>query len=223
MKVSGWGRYPSVDTQLCFPRDVETLSALMSSKHSVIARGNGRAYGDSAVNPFSTVSMKYFDRMLSFETKTGQLVAESGTLLSDIIKTFLPRGWFPMVTPGTKFVTLGGMIAADVHGKNHHKEGSFRTCVDWIDVLGINGEIIRCSQETNIDLYEHTLGGMGLTASFYVQRYVSDRLKLPGYDRQPFPLRIFRRQWKYSRNTKNPLTQSPGSIALGRERTWGAL
>ncbi len=163
MKVAGWGLYPSVDTQLYFPRDVEALCALMSSKHSVIARGNGRAYGDSAVNPFSTISMKYFDRMLSFETTTGQLVAESGILLSDIIKTFLPRGWFPMVTPGTKFVTLGGMIAADVHGKNHHKEGSFRTCVDWIDVLGINGEIIRCSRETNIDLYEHTLGGMGLT------------------------------------------------------------
>lgn len=163
MKISGWGRYPLIETRLYFPRDVETLRGLLNSRHSVIARGNGRAYGDSAINPFSTISMKYFNRMLSFETQTGQLVAEAGVLLSDVIKTFLPRGWFPMVTPGTKFVTLGGMIAADVHGKNHHKEGSFRTCVDWIDVLDANGEIIRCSRDMNIDLFEHTLGGMGLT------------------------------------------------------------
>ncbi|MFK0206701.1 FAD-dependent oxidoreductase [Agrobacterium sp. NPDC090283] len=163
MKISGWGRYPSIDTQLHFPRDVETLLGLVTSRHSVIARGNGRAYGDSAINPFSTISMKYFNHMVSFDPKTGQLVAEAGVLLGDIIKTFLPKGWFPMVTPGTKFVTLGGMIAADVHGKNHHKEGSFRTCVDWIDVLDVNGEITRCSREMNIDLFEYTLGGMGLT------------------------------------------------------------
>ncbi|MDO3444631.1 FAD-binding oxidoreductase [Agrobacterium sp. V1] len=163
MNISGWGRYPSIDTQLYFPRDVETLRNLVNSKHSLIARGNGRAYGDSAINPFSTISMKYFNHMLSFQTQTGQLVAEAGVLLGDVIKAFLPRGWFPMVTPGTKFVTLGGMIAADIHGKNHHKEGSFRTCVDWIDVLDFKGETIRCSHETNTNLFEHTLGGMGLT------------------------------------------------------------
>jgi len=101
--------------------------------------------------------------MLAFDSHKGQLIAESGVILGDIIATFLPRGWFPIVTPGTKFVTLGGMIAADVHGKNHHKEGSFGAYVNWIDVMGADGEVRRCSRTKNTDLFECTLGGMGLS------------------------------------------------------------
>jgi decaprenylphospho-beta-D-ribofuranose 2-oxidase len=86
----------------------------------LIARGNGRSYGDPALSRGLTLSMTGMDRMLSFDATTGTLVAEAGVLLADIIATFLPRGWFPLVTPGTKFITLGGAIAADVHGKNHH-------------------------------------------------------------------------------------------------------
>ena len=162
MILSGWGRYPRIDAKLNAPRSEEDLQALVLQGNS-IARGNGRAYGDSAVSAQNTVHMRHFNRMLSFDAEQGQLVAEAGVLLADVIDAFLPRGWFSYVTPGTKFVTLGGMIAADVHGKNHHKDGSFGTYVDWIDVLISDGSVQRCSRSENTELFEWTVGGMGLT------------------------------------------------------------
>lgn len=163
MKLAGWGRYPVLEARLHRPRSIEALRGLVASEPSLIARGNGRAYGDSAINSGATVDMRHMNKMIAFDPASGQLVAEAGVLLGDIITAFLPRGWFPMVTPGTKFVTVGGAIAADVHGKNHHMDGSFRACVDWIDVMGANGAIQRCSNEEDPVLFDHTLGGMGLT------------------------------------------------------------
>lgn len=163
MKLSGWGRYPVLEAKVHAPRSLSALRDAVRSEGTLIARGNGRAYGDSAINPAATLETRYFNRMLAFNAETGQLVAETGVLLGDIVAAFLPRGWFLMVTPGTKFVTLGGAIAADVHGKNHHKDGSFRSCVDWIDVMDDAGEVTRCSRCDNSVLFEHTLGGMGLT------------------------------------------------------------
>ena len=163
MKLSGWGRTPVIDAQMNAPRDIDALQKLVAGAKTVIARGNGRAYGDSAINPSGTVEMRHLNRMLAFDPETGLLTAEAGLILGDIISAFLPRGWFPAVTPGTKFVTLGGMIAADVHGKNHHKDGSFRECVHWIDILDSGGMIRRCSRTEHAELFEHTLGGMGLT------------------------------------------------------------
>ena len=162
MTLSGWGRYPRIDAKLKAPRSEDEVRALVL-QGDAIARGNGRAYGDSAVSRYNTVHMQHFNRMVSFDRDRGQLVAEAGVLLADIINAFLPLGWFPYVTPGTKFVTLGGMIAADVHGKNHHKDGSFGNYVDWIDVLVSDGSIKRCSRSENTDLFEWTVGGMGLT------------------------------------------------------------
>ena len=163
MKLAGWGRHPVLEATTHTPRSFDALRQLVQFEASLIARGNGRAYGDSAINTSATIETRYLNRMIAFDPIAGQLVAEAGVLLADIIAAFLPRGWFPMVTPGTKFVTLGGAIAADVHGKNHHKDGSFRTCVDWIDVMGQEGNIQRCSRRDNAALFDNTLGGMGLT------------------------------------------------------------
>jgi len=163
MRIAGWGRYPQMDARVLAPRDLDALRDLVVSAPHVIARGNGRAYGDSAINPDATIRMRHFDHMIAFDPATGQLVAEGGVLLGDIIAAFLPRGWFPMVSPGTKFVTLGGAIAADVHGKNHHKDGSFRACVDWVEIMGPDGETHRCGPDDDPVLFDHTLGGMGLT------------------------------------------------------------
>lgn len=163
MKLSGWGRYPVVAARLKVPRTSRDLQELILSEPTLVARGNGRAYGDSAINASATIDMRKFNRMIAFDVHTGQLVAEAGVLLGDVISTFLPRGWFPLVTPGTKFVTLGGAIAADVHGKNHHKDGSFRSCVEWVEVMGPGGEIVRCSEKKDAALFDHTVGGMGLT------------------------------------------------------------
>lgn len=162
MKLSGWGRHNPQECRVTKPRDEETLRARVA-EGKLIARGNGRSYGDSAMSGGNTVDMRGFDRMLGFDTETGQLVAEAGVMLDDIITTFLPRGWFPWVTPGTRFVTLGGMIAADVHGKNHHLHGSFGAFVDWIDLMGADGQVRRCGPLDNSDLFAATIGGMGLT------------------------------------------------------------
>ncbi|MBB4857432.1 FAD/FMN-containing dehydrogenase [Novosphingobium chloroacetimidivorans] len=164
MKLSGWGRHPVAECEVVRPRDPEALrQALAVTSADLIARGNGRAYGDSALNPARTIDMRGFDRILGFDSTTGQVIAEAGVLLADLIEVFLPRGWFPAVTPGTKFVSIGGAIASDVHGKNHHAHGSFGQFVDWIDVLGPDGVERRASRDENAELFAWTVGGMGLT------------------------------------------------------------
>jgi FAD/FMN-containing dehydrogenase len=161
-ELHGWGRYPRLPTVLACPRDEASLRAAIAGG-GAIARGNGRAYGDSAIGQGVTLDMRRMNRMLNFDPETGTLVAEAGVLLGDVIDAFLPRGWFPFVTPGTKFVTLGGAIAADVHGKNHHRDGSFGAFVDWIEVMGSDGTVTRASRDGNSDLFGWTVGGMGLT------------------------------------------------------------
>ena len=160
MILSGWGRYPRQDCRVAAPREDDSLRDLLR-QGDAIARGNGRAYGDAAMNPRLTLDMRRRNRMLAFDAATGQLVAEAGVVLADILTAFLPRGWFPAVTPGTRFVTLGGMIAADVHGKNHHRDGGFGGFVDWIDLMQADGTVVRCGPGE--DLFRWTIGGMGLT------------------------------------------------------------
>lgn len=163
MRLSGWGRYPVLESRVCDVRDETAVREATGSGGMVIARGNGRAYGDSAISPDVTLNMCAMSRMLSFDPDSGLLVVEAGVLLGDIIAAFLPRGWFPPVTPGTKFVSVGGMAAADVHGKNHHRDGSFGRFVDWLDVMGCDGIVRRCSPNIEPELFGATLGGMGLT------------------------------------------------------------
>lgn len=160
--LSGWGGFPRHEGQLRAPRDEAELRRRLA-EGGIIARGGGRAYGDSAVARGTTLEMRHFDRMISFDDPAGRLVAEAGVRLSEVIDTFLPRGWFPLVTPGTRFVTLGGMAAADVHGKNHHRDGGFGATVDWLDLMDATGEVRRCSRDEDPDLFAWTLGGMGLT------------------------------------------------------------
>ena len=162
MKISGWGKFPFIEANVSSPNTFDDLLRDVK-KGASIARGNGRSYGDSSINIENTIDMKKLNRIISFDPSTGQLTSQSGILLADIIKIFLPKGWFPLVTPGSKYVTLGGMVAADVHGKNHHKDGSFRNCVVWIDLMLSTGEIKRCSRSENKDLFNWTIGGMGLT------------------------------------------------------------
>lgn len=161
-RLLGWGRFPVCHSRVAHPRDEQEARALVAGGGR-IARGNGRSYGDSAVGSAVTLGMGRMNRMLSFDATTGQLVAEAGVLLAEVIEVFLPRGWFPNVTPGTKFVTLGGVIAADAHGKNHHRDGSFGAFVDWLDLMREDGSVTRVSREDNSELFAWTLGGMGLT------------------------------------------------------------
>ena len=162
-KLSGWSGFPNKQTNVFFPSTLKEVIKLIKEKQNLIARGNGRSYGDSSINENCTIDMKNFNKLKSFDSSSGILIAEAGVVLEDIIKTFLPKGWFPYVTPGSKFVTLGGMVACDVHGKNHHKEGSFSNYIEWIELINNEGNLIRCSDNENSDLFKWTIGGMGLT------------------------------------------------------------
>jgi decaprenylphospho-beta-D-ribofuranose 2-oxidase len=163
--ISGWGRYPINDTEMIHPRTADAARrATMSADHA-IARGNGRAYGDAAVGVRQTIGMAHLNRMRAFDPGTGQLTVEAGLLLSDLIEVLLPRGFFLHVVPGTSFITVGGAIAADVHGKNHHCEGGFGQYVENISLALPTGETIRASREERPDLFRATIGGMGLTGT----------------------------------------------------------
>ncbi|SES73616.1 FAD-binding oxidoreductase [Oceanicella actignis] len=160
-RLSGWGRRPIMECPVSAPRDEAELLARIA-RGPAVARGAGRAYGDAALSATGVILTSRLDRMLEFDPETGLLTAEAGVLLADVIDAFLPRGWFPAVTPGTRFVTLGGMIAADVHGKNHHVAGSFGRHVAWLDLAGPDG-VTRCAPDRNPELFAATIGGMGLT------------------------------------------------------------
>ena len=162
--LSGWGRFPVFAVNETTPSTRSELISLLKEQNTkYIARGNGRSYGDSSINQSLTITMTKLNRFIDWNEDSGELVAESGVLMSDVIKTFLPLGWFPYVTPGTKFVTLGGAIASDVHGKNHHLEGSFGNHVNWIEIIDETNQVLRCSKTENTELFNWTIGGMGLT------------------------------------------------------------
>ncbi|MGX4801186.1 FAD-binding oxidoreductase [Bradyrhizobium guangdongense] len=159
--VSGWGRFPVVDSEMLRPRSFEGVAEAVVA--GSVARGNGRAYGDAAIGAARTIVMTGFDRIRSFDPATGRIRLEAGVLLSDLIDTFGPRGFLPFVVPGTRFVSIGGAIAADVHGKNHHGEGGFGRYVESILLRSGAGETIEVSREQNSDAFLATIGGMGLT------------------------------------------------------------
>ncbi|HKP62930.1 MAG TPA: FAD-binding oxidoreductase, partial [Polyangiales bacterium] len=160
--LAGWGLNLRSNCLLREPENPEQVVAWLDRRGSV-PRGVGRSYGDAALNGGGQVmGMRRLDRYLSFQRATGTLHCESGVTLAQIIHDFAPRGWFPMITPGTKFVTVGGCIANDVHGKAHHAQGCFSNCVDHMHVLLASGEVVRASREENSDLFWGTFGGMGL-------------------------------------------------------------
>lgn len=162
VQTNGWGRYPKIDGQQLFFRDETELAELLTEHPNAIARGNGRAYGDSALAPVMLCS-KRFNRVRAFNPDTAIITVESGLLLSDLLAAFVPQGWFVPVTPGTQFVSIGGMVASDVHGKNHHQDGSFGQHISALSLMMADQTIKTCSPSQDPDLFHATIGGMGLT------------------------------------------------------------
>ncbi len=158
--ISGWGRIPVPG------REVRSENLERLTEHAVLSRGLGRSYGDSALPPPSArdvATTTLADRILAFDEESGLLRAEAGLSLRELNRIFLPRGFFVPVTPGTQFVTLGGMVAADVHGKGHHRVGCFGEHVTRLRMRVADGRVLSCSDEEHPDLFRATLGGMGLT------------------------------------------------------------
>jgi FAD/FMN-containing dehydrogenase len=147
-------------------REVRSENLEELTRSAVLCRGLGRSYGDSSLPPPSdpvVAATTLADRILSFDESTGVLRAEAGLSLREVNRLFLPRGFYSPVTPGTQLITLGGMVAADVHGKNHHRDGCFGAHVSRLRMRVADGRILECSHEEEPDLFRATVGGMGLT------------------------------------------------------------
>ncbi|MEE2788502.1 MAG: FAD-binding oxidoreductase [Myxococcota bacterium] len=162
----GWGRYPRVTTKATRAEGVHDIQRALNDRagQSVIAFGNGRSYGDAAlIRDGRSILMRRLNRLLEFDYQTGWLKCEAGVTLRDLIATFVPRGFFPPVVPGTQLVTVGGAVANDIHGKNHHVDGTFSDHVRRMEILTASGEIVACGPELESELFWATVGGLGLT------------------------------------------------------------
>ncbi len=162
MKICGWGRYPIIQADSYAFETPSQLEKILLDSASYIPRGMGRSYGDSALSK-KVVSSLRFDKIHDFDPDSGTVTCESGVSLAELQDVFIPKGWFLPVTPGTKFITVGGAIAGDVHGKNHHTSGCFSQWVISFDLMLPEGQVIACSNTENRELFMATCGGMGLS------------------------------------------------------------
>ncbi|MGA9213057.1 MAG: FAD-binding oxidoreductase, partial [Kaistella sp.] len=160
--VTNWGNFPVVEKEMKSEDSSAKIKEYVRNNHDIITRGNGRCYGDAALseNIFST---KRLNKFISFDRLNGIIECESGVLLFDVLDVIVPQGYFLFVTPGTKFITVGGAIASDVHGKNHHAEGCFSEYVIGFSLMNEKGDILTCSRTENSEKFWATIGGMGLT------------------------------------------------------------
>lgn len=163
--LAGWGNYPKRSTEILAPHMPSAVTALCAERSGWIARGSGCGYGDAAIGTHFTLSSLGLNRMLAFDPAAGRLRVEAGVTIAEILTTFVPRGFFLKVVPGTKFVTVGGAIAADVHGKNHHRDGGFGNSLESFRLALPNGETVTCTRTENPELFAATVGGMGLTGT----------------------------------------------------------
>ena len=162
MNLKSWGNYPIFNNnQLNFDDEI-ALKNIIDNNNRLIPFGNGRSYGDSALSK-NIINIRTHNYFLNFDESKGILHIQAGVLLSEILNIYVPKGWFLKITPGTKFITVGGAIASDVHGKNHHVEGCFSECLEEFNLMLPNCEIVTCSKTENEELFRATCGGMGLT------------------------------------------------------------
>jgi decaprenylphospho-beta-D-ribofuranose 2-oxidase len=161
VSLSGWGNYPVEECFVSYVSSDGDVRTVLNEE--VIARGLGRSYSDQAINKDRTVAIcTKLNRLLSFDPDSGVLECEAGVSLEDIITSFAPRGWFPLICPGTKYVTIGGAIANDIHGKAHHVDGSFVNCVLSFTIMLADGNVVTASRKENADLFWANFGGLGL-------------------------------------------------------------
>jgi decaprenylphospho-beta-D-ribofuranose 2-oxidase len=171
--LSGWGRLGLPGHELRSER-LESVT-----RGAVLSRGLGRSYGDSSLPAHAAdklVNSTLADRILAFDTEAGVLRAEAGASLAEINRLVMPRGWFPPVTPGTKFVTLGGMVASDVHGKNHHRAGCFGAHVERLRMRLADDRLLDCGPSEEAELFYATLGGMGLLGHILEVQFRLERI-----------------------------------------------
>lgn len=188
-KVSSWGLLSANPHHVIELNDPSKLASLVChSKHLGIAHGMGRSYGDVCLNPEGELWLTTgLDHFIDFDDSTGRLTCEPGVLLRDIQRMAIPRGWILPVTPGSQLVTVGGAIANDVHGKNHHVSGTFGNHVKSLTLLRTNGEVIRCGPNQEVNWFAATVGGLGLTGLITQAEIQLKRVLGPWLDTETIP------------------------------------
>ena len=162
-QLQPWNNIPKVRNSNTIEYN-HTESIKFNKNTTYLPRGLGRSYGDVCLNnDGSLILTDNLNSIINFDYKNGTIECESGVSLNEILRIITPLGWFLPVVPGTSFVTVGGAIANDIHGKNHHKRGTFGNFVESFDLLRSNGEIKTCTQDQNLDYFSSTIGGLGLT------------------------------------------------------------
>lgn len=161
-KISGWGNYPVGDALFSTANDENDVLKAIHSVGELTPRGNGRSYGDAAIGS-RVLSSLGLNKIIGLDKQEGKVTCQAGVLLIDLLNYIVPHGFFLNVVPGTKYITIGGAVAADVHGKNHFEQGSFSRCVTGFRVMTHTGELLHCSSVENSDFFYGTFGGMGLT------------------------------------------------------------
>jgi FAD/FMN-containing dehydrogenase len=172
----GWGRLPAPG------REVLGEDLVKLTKGAALTRGLGRSYGDSSLPARAddkVAATRMANRILRFDPATGVMRAEAGLSLVEINRIFIPRGWFSPVTPGTKFVTLGGMVASDIHGKNHHRDGCFGEHVRSLKMRLADDSVVECGPTALPDLFYATVGGMGLLGHILEVEFVLRPISSP--------------------------------------------
>jgi len=204
--LCGWGRYPVIEGVQQRSEDLET-----ASRDAILSRGLGRSYGDASLPPpggYTVLSTELADRILSFDETTGILRGEAGLSLAALNEVFLRRGWASPVSPGTQYVTLGGMVASDVHGKNHHVAGCFGKHVRALRMRVADGRVLEVSDQNEPELFRATIGGMGLTGHILEVEVALERIptawvwreseQVGGLDALVVKLRADSRSWPFT-------------------------
>lgn len=188
VKIHSWGRLGEYDHQIKVLSDRSQAPQKIEDDTPGLAFGMGRSYGDACLNPGGTLwKASGLDKLISFDSERGRLVCEAGVLLRDIQRVFVPQGWMLPVTPGTQVVTVGGAIANDVHGKNHHVYGSFGDQVHSIMLARTDGQVLEASADENSDWLSATIGGLGLTGVILQAEIQLRRVDSPWLDAETIP------------------------------------
>lgn len=183
LQLESWGRTASAQVDACRPQNNEVIAHAISEKshnNGIIAYGAGRSYGDAPLNHNGQALLTHtMNRVIDFDHVTGKIICEPGVTFAELIDQFLPHGYLVPVSPGTGFVTIGGAVANDIHGKNHEHHGSFGQHVQWMELMLPDASVCRISRDNNAELFFSTIAGIGLTGiilavCFYMQKVPSN-------------------------------------------------
>lgn len=224
--LSGWGNIPHTTGKVAYPRDAKDIKE-SAVADKIIPRGLGRSYADQSTNTNQSIlKTERMNHFLEFDNASGILTCEAGVSLEDVIEYLAPRGWFPMITPGTKYITIGGAIANDVHGKAHHADGSFVNCTISFTIMLADGRILNASRKENSDLFWGNFGGLGLLGTILTTTIQLRKIETTYFTQKAFAAKNLDEMLDAIEESEKKFTSSVAwldSIARGKSLGRGVL